>query len=133
MAANRDTLLQREGLWPMGGRTFVYIDGESHFLRSEDAWRKLHGPDACLERLRYIGQTEGQLILVDSKAKIFWTRKMNPGADRSYYFTTAAGDAPALHKIKVTLRNFDLDPVVLPERKQAARQRQNLLQTTSLI
>jgi hypothetical protein len=92
----------------MADRIFVYVDGESHFIRSEDAWRKLHGQEASLDRLRYIGQSDDRLILVDSKAKVFWTRKMNPGANRTYYFTSAVGDEPALHKIKVTLRSFDL-------------------------
>ena len=54
----------------MADRIYVYIDGESHFHRSECAWRKIHGNDACLEHLRYIGQVE-DLVFVDSKAKVF--------------------------------------------------------------
>jgi uncharacterized LabA/DUF88 family protein len=117
----------------MGDRTFVYVDGESHFIRSQDAWRKLHGQHTGLDHLRYIGQTDDRLILVDSRAKVFWTRKMNPGVHRAYYFTSAVGDEGALHKIKVTLRGFDLEPIVLPERSQAARQRRARLEADCLI
>lgn len=117
----------------MADRTFVYVDGESHFIRSENAWRKLHGQEACLDRVRYIGQTDDRLILVDSKAKVFWTRKMNPGVHRAYYFTSAAGDEPALHTIRVAIRSFDLEPIVLPERSQLAKQRRNVLKIDRLI
>jgi len=117
----------------MADRTFVYVDGESHFIRTENAWRKLHGEQASLDRLRYIDEASDQLILVDSKAKVFWTRKMNPGASRAYYFTSAAGDDGALHKLRGTLRNFELEPIVLAERSQLAKQRQNVLQSQCLI
>jgi len=117
----------------MADRTFVYVDGESHFIRSENAWRDLHGAEACLESLRYIGQTDDNLILVNSKAKIFWTRKMNPGVHRAYYFTSAVGDNPALHDIRVTLRNFELEPCVVSEHSQQAKQRQNVLEAQRII
>ncbi len=117
----------------MSDRTFIYIDGESHFIRSENAWRNLHGPNASLERLRYAGQPDGRLILVIPKAKVFWTRKLNPGVKRATYFTAASGDVPAMHEIQVTLHNFDLDPYVIHELKQAAAQRENVLKTQQLI
>jgi uncharacterized LabA/DUF88 family protein len=58
---------------------------------------------------------------------------MNPGVHRAYYFTSAVGDDPALHSIKITLRNFDLEPYVFSELKQQARQRQNVLEGQQLI
>lgn len=117
----------------MTDRAFVYIDGESHFIRSESAWRNIHGPEASLERIRYVGQTDERLILVLPKAKVFWTRKMNPGVRRAIYFTAGFGDAASLHEIKVKLRDFDLEPSIIPERRDLALQRQNVLQTQQLI
>jgi uncharacterized LabA/DUF88 family protein len=117
----------------MAGRIYVYVDGESHFLRSENAWRKLRGPTACLDRLRYLGEADNKLILVDSKAKVFWTRRMNPGVHRTYYYTSVSGDNTALHNARVTLRNFDLEPCVFHERAQLAKQRQHTLDTQNLI
>jgi uncharacterized LabA/DUF88 family protein len=117
----------------MADRTYVYIDGESHFHRSDSAWRKLHGQEACLDRLRCKGQTDERLVLVDAKAKIFWTRKMNPGADRTYYFTSFFGDATAHHEIQTKLRGFGLEPHVVLERKALWDQRQNMRLTEQLI
>lgn len=117
----------------MTDRTFVYIDGESHFIRSENAWRSLHGPEASLDCIRYVGQPDERLVLVLPKAKVFWTRKMNPDVKRAIYFTAGFGDAASLHEIKVKLRAFDLEPSIIPERRDLALQRQNVLQTQQLI
>ena len=117
----------------MADRVFVYVDGESHFIRSENAWRKLHGSEANLDELRHNGQPDDRMILVDARAKVFWTRKMNPGVDRAYYFTSFAGDKPGLHNTKVNLREFDLEPCVTHERRELADQRRHSLQTQHLI
>jgi uncharacterized LabA/DUF88 family protein len=117
----------------MSERSFVYIDGESHFIRSEHAWRILHGEGACLEQLRCIGSPDNHLVLVRPKAKVFWTRRMNPGVKRSYYFTAAAGDDSAHHDLMVALRNFDLEPFVVKELKAREQQRQNALKTQQVI
>ncbi|KKM02178.1 hypothetical protein LCGC14_1787020 [marine sediment metagenome] len=117
----------------MADRTYVYIDGESHYIRSQEAWRAIHGTDACLEHLRYTNPPDEQLILVIPKAKVFWTRKFNPGVDRAVYFTGVACDESALHHIKVKLRNFDLEPHVVPERKDRAAQRENVRNTQRYI
>ena len=52
----------------MADRTYVYVDGESHFIRSECALRKLHGENARLDRLRYVGQPDANLVLVNAAA-----------------------------------------------------------------
>jgi len=117
----------------MADRTFLYVDGESHFIRSESAWRDLHGPQASLDHLRYIGQTDDRLVLVVRDAKVFWTRKMNPSVQRAVYFTSAVGNDDARHQIMVSLRNFDLEPAVLTELGKLAAQRGNVLQTQQLI
>lgn len=117
----------------MSNRRFVYIDGESHFIRSENAWRHLHGEEACLDRLRYAGQADDRLVLVLPKAKVFWTRRMNPDVERATYFTSAVGDDAALHEMMVTLRDFGLEPAIVPERSDLRAQRLNVLNTQQLI
>lgn len=117
----------------MADRTFVYIDGESHYIRSENAWRELHGSEACLDCLQYVGQADGRLILVLPKAKVFWTRKLNPGVQRAVYFTSVVGDERTVHEVSVALRNFDLESALVPERRTVAAQRQNVLKTQKLI
>ncbi len=117
----------------MADRTYVYVDGESHYIRSEFAWRKLHGQGASLDCLRHIGQTDDKLVLVNSAAKVFWTRKKNPSAGRAYYFTALVGDEPALYAMKVALRDFELDPMIVRELKQLNAQRSNVLQNHGVI
>jgi uncharacterized LabA/DUF88 family protein len=117
----------------MSDRRFVYIDGESHYIRSEHTWRQLHGEEACLERLRYVNQADDRIVLVLPEAKVFWTRRMNPNVLRATYFTSASGDEPALHKLKVALRDFGLEPSIVKETKELRSQRQNLLKMQQLI
>src|SRR5205814_1801612 len=50
-----------------------------------------------------------------------------------YYFTSTVGDEPALHQIKVALRDFGLEPDVMVERSLLANQRQHLLETQCVI
>lgn len=117
----------------MTDRTFVYVDGESHFIRSKCAWENIHGVEASLDRLRLVGHADDSLVLVDSTAKVFWTRKMNPGVSRTYYFSSLVGSDTALHQIKAKLRDFDLEPVIELEKKQLADRRQNSLKNEFLI
>jgi uncharacterized LabA/DUF88 family protein len=113
--------------------TYVYIDGESHYIRSEKAWQIVHGDNASLDQLRYVGDPDDRLVLVIPRAKVFWTRKMNPGATRAVYFTSASCDEPDMHKIKLSLRDFGLEPVVVHEPSKLAAQRLNLLNSQGVI
>jgi uncharacterized LabA/DUF88 family protein len=117
----------------MAERACAYIDGESHFLRTEEAWQDIHGDTATLERLRYIGDATDKLILVNPQAKVFWTRRMNPGVMRAVYFTAASCDTSTMFSIKTSLRSFELEPAVFHEVKQLADQRKNLLKANGLI
>jgi uncharacterized LabA/DUF88 family protein len=117
----------------MADRTYVYIDGESHFVRSENAWRKINGDDACLGRLRYTGDNNSRTVLFVPKAKVFWTRRMTPAAFQSMYFTSAVVDDPALYQIQLQLKDFGLEPFVVKEQKKLAKQRENALQKYNVI
>jgi len=114
-------------------RIFAYVDGESHFLRSLSAWQDLHGDQACLERMRYAREPNLSLVLALSKAKVFWTRKMSPEAQKAIYFTSAVGNTPELHEICVALRDFNLEPALLPELSKLAAHRKNVLDKQRLI
>ncbi|APW63201.1 hypothetical protein [Paludisphaera borealis] len=75
--------------------SYLYVDGESHFIRSQEAWKQIHGDQALLEQLRYKGESDSRLILVQPRAKVFWTRKMNPSVKRAVYVTAMSGDPSA--------------------------------------
>lgn len=117
----------------MADRTYVYIDGESHFIRSQEAWRAIHGQDAQLERLRYIDPPDDALVLVEPRASVFWTRRFSPGADRSVYFSAITCDPTTMHELNRRLRDFDLDSEVVKERKDLRNGRANELSCRGYI
>lgn len=117
----------------MADRTYVYIDGESHYIRAEEAWQKCRGSDAALDRLRYVDEPADGLVLVIPEAKVFWTRKMSPGADRAVYFTAASGDDITVHETKMKLRQFGLEASVVVERRDLANRRANVLKERKMI
>src|SRR4051794_15558589 len=115
--------------------TYIYVDGESHFIRSEAQWQKINGDGARLESAAF--KNEGGLIaigvypaggyrlLINRPARFFWdttllrlTRsEVFYSVGRAVYFTAAAGDDSALHRMRVDIRGHGFDPEVLPERK----------------
>ncbi|NNM85164.1 MAG: NYN domain-containing protein [Phycisphaerales bacterium] len=112
---------------------YVYVDGESHFIRSEYAWREIHGSEACLERLQYIGQKDRDMVLAIPKAKIFWIRTMSAGVRRATYFTSAVGDADFIYGINRKLRDFNVDSHVIVEKRDLADRRANTLKQSQII
>jgi uncharacterized LabA/DUF88 family protein len=116
----------------MPDRIYVYIDGESHFHRSECAWQGIHGSEASLEQVRYVREP-ADLVFVESKAKVFWTRRLSPGADRAYYFSSTFGDPAAHHDIQKRLRQFGLESQIVLEHKSHWDQRQHQRTTQKLI
>jgi uncharacterized LabA/DUF88 family protein len=65
-------------------------------------------------------------------AKVFWTRKWSPG-QRTIYFTSVYGDESVVHNAKKQIRDFDLNPEVVIEKKILAEKRRNLLQSGAVI
>src|SRR5690348_114564 len=101
----------------MAERVFAYVDGESHFIRTENAWCSIHGKAAALSRLRYIDQKDSRLVLAIPNAKVFWTRKLSPGAHRTVYFTSTVCNRETMHELKISLREFNLESHIIPEAK----------------
>ena len=116
---------------------YVYVDAESHFIRSEMHLRKLHGDAATLELLvaqSPDGRTDGghprggKQLRVHRPPKFFWDTlftgvadsKTHRPVDRAVCFTSAQGDDPALHKMRLLIRANGFDPEVIPERANLA-------------
>lgn len=116
----------------MGDHVFVYVDGESHFIRSEKEWKTIHGDSTSIGTLHH-GETDDQMVLYIPEAKVFWTRRMHPGAYRISYFTSASGDEGELHNLNVRLRNFNLDPHIVRERLCLQKRRLNTLNQHGVI
>jgi uncharacterized LabA/DUF88 family protein len=116
----------------MGDRIFVYVDGESHFIRSEKEWKAIHGDVADLGMLHH-GCIDDRMVLHIPEAKVFWTQRMHPGVDRITYFTSASGDEGELHGLNVRLRDFGLDPYIVHERSDLKNRRRNTLNQHGVI
>lgn len=117
----------------MQAKSCAYIDGESHYIRAEKAWQAIHHKSATLNNLRYRDDADDKLVLVDPRAKVFWTRRLNPGISRAVYFTAATYDSKALYSLKLRMREYDLESVVIPELKKLSDQRANDLKENGII
>jgi hypothetical protein len=112
------------------GGVRTYIDGESHYLRCEQEWRRIHGPQAALDRLRRRGLADEKLVLVIPHAKVFWTRWLSPG-QQAVYFTSVCESEQ--NKVGRTLREFGVIPDLMPEETRLAELRTRLLQEDRVI
>lgn len=122
----------------MAGKVYIYVDGESHFVRSAACWARLSGGkplDAITQdarRIEGLGHPRrGPRYTVLPKAKLFWDAHSPSGfaSDiyRAVYFTSSTGDDNELHEIRVAIRGIGFEPQVVKEPKNLADQRANLL------
>ncbi len=112
-------------------RLVVYIDGESHFLRSEKAWSSLHSGCDSLEEI--YPRQGGPPILLDKRSKVFWSQLFSPGAHRVAYFSAFSGDTVNLHNIRKSIREFGLEPNLYHEPGDLRNRRNNALKNDCLI
>jgi uncharacterized LabA/DUF88 family protein len=139
---------------------YVYVDGESHYLRSEKCWQSINNDTSLsletadpTKRPNPLVQSlltkSAQPLTFHAKGKVFWDAHcVNDFArhlaglpdlisarvlSRATYFTSLVGDDDALHSLRLLIRSAGLEPVVLPEPSALAAQRQNLLTQHCLI
>jgi len=131
----------------------VYVDGESHFIRSEACLQKRHGIEIALESAEYIPTAVGTpsypdetypILRVDRRCKFFWDRQYVPflddfrlhsirGIRNAVYFSSASGDENLLHNVRTLVRQEGFEPQIVMERRQLACQRGTQLTTNQLI
>jgi hypothetical protein len=88
---------------------YLYVDGESHYVRSEECWKKIHGTDAELTDVVHADKTARSLstgipcwggVTANDKAKFFFDGKLlwlatggrfDYMMERGVYFTSVAG------------------------------------------
>src|SRR4051812_40724329 len=67
-------------MMPITFDNYVYVDGESHYIRSEQAWQKRKGEGATLANIKPKERPKARLneikIWTDAKMKFFWDSKM---------------------------------------------------------
>ena len=113
-------------------RLVVYIDGESHFVRSEKAWCKIHSECESLDAITTRHES-GPPLLLDQRCKVFWSRIFSPGAHRVVYFSAFSGDSVNLHEVRKSIRDFGLEPNIYHEPGDLRKHRNNALKNGGLI
>lgn len=114
----------------------LYIDGESHFVRTEQCVKSILGEGVTLESL-----TRHQL-LVDPRCEFFWDKfyrwnerlRLNDTvAPKRIHFSSCSGDDDLLHTVRSEVRKHDFEPQITREQRQLAKQRENLLKEAGVI
>jgi len=112
-------------------RLVVYIDGESHYVRSEKAWCTVQRGGGSLDEIA--PRQGGPPMLLDKKCKVFWSLLFSPGAHRVVYFSAFSGDTVDLHKARKSIREFGIEPSIYHEHVDLRNRRNNALNTLCLI
>jgi uncharacterized LabA/DUF88 family protein len=121
----------------------IYIDGESHYIRSEQCWKSKHGENADLGDATHKGTSAGQVATVHiQKARFFWDNLIHINhakvglrskAEKLVYFTSLAGDDDEVHSIRVQIRGHGFEPLVLKEPVTLANRRKLVLTRDLLL
>jgi uncharacterized LabA/DUF88 family protein len=121
----------------MNETVFVYVDGESHYIRAENRAKNLWGCTSLeqVERQITSGPASGTLS-VREKGHVFWdTHFINPHPRpaRMYYFTSYGGSPKDEDELRDYLRALDFEPEVVKEVKDDSGSRANRLRDGNVI
>ena len=133
-------------------RTYIYVDGESHFERSIALWRELHGKHAHLSQIKHGGigisgtasypNSQKPPIRLEPRARFFWDTCYPFLPPYPYngsvialavYFTAFSGDEDTFHEVCVAIRSQRFAPHVIHELRQLADRRQNRLTNVGVV
>lgn len=132
----------------------MFVDAENHFLRGVRAAEEVIGsefaPQALAKAIRRIPgiegfppDIEGMQFGWDPEIQLFWDcRVLSTGGllsdnpvrvHRAIYACSCTGDDNKAHQMRVRLRNYGFEPIVVKELKSHRTQRENSLQNQLLI
>jgi uncharacterized LabA/DUF88 family protein len=119
-------------------RLYVYVDGESHYSRTEAKAKATYGC-ASLEELKRVESSVGvpSLVATRSDCKFFWDTAYfgpaSPTPHRRYYFTAFTGGDIDLLGAKDFVRSKGFDPEIIKEPKDLRERRKGQLTNLALI
>jgi uncharacterized LabA/DUF88 family protein len=137
-------------------RNYVYVDGESHFIRFKACAADVFGfPEAASRFCQFnfgnpgdvpsrVDHRRSQKFEYNESVKFVWDYarlESWAGSDmRSYgdfargvYFTSFVGDPNGVQEARVAIRNYGFEPYVIHEEKQNWRKREGLLTNNGII
>jgi len=135
---------------------YVYVDGESHFIRSEESWKRAKGNAATLEVLadtcpaspgRHVNRPfperhsgDHRRFHLKREAGFFWDSFLpglsgipNPRVSSAVYFTACSGDEADVHAARVQIRSWGFEPCVIEETSDMRQQRANRREQARMI
>ncbi|MDO9598822.1 MAG: NYN domain-containing protein [Azoarcus sp.] len=135
---------------PSPQTVYVYVDGESNYIRTEAAFRKRYGEDASLSEATFCHSRglegsypdPGPVLRHRSEFQFFWDtsygRMLRGPIERRamakvYYFGAVQGDEDAIHNAAVYMRSNGCTPMLVREAKQLALRRHDRRQQRKLI
>jgi len=132
-------------------RIYAYVDGESHYIRTQAEFRATHGESADLASAVYIHTSTGSAAYPDQSkpylrvipsAKFFWDTNYpfaGPGSlagqyiSSAAYFTAVSGDSSAFHDACLAIRRNGFFPHVIHEPTQLANRRNEKRNASGII
>lgn len=132
-------------------RIYTYVDGESHFIRTQAAFREVHGDSVDLTASVYVNNTTGSAAFPDEgkpylrvlpAAKFFWDvnypfaapgRLCGAYISSAAYFTAVSGDLATYHEACLAIRKNGFFPHVIHESTQLATRRNEKRGATGLL
>lgn len=128
---------------------YVFVDGESHYIRCDQACKAAFGPDVELSQLTASPWAKGMTtfrmepaVSCHPKAKFFWdstilNQVFNSNlmhlAARAVYFTSLSGDDNEFFEANRLIRDVRFEPYVVREKRGLVRQRANVLKQEQVI
>ena len=135
-------------------RAYVFVDAENHYQRSMAAAEAVVGsPQAARAMARaklgipgipgFPDDIKGERFGWEPALMLFWdcqvlslggiAAPLGARVARAIYVCACAGDDPCVHNMRVRLRAYGFEPVVVKERKDLQRQRQTKLRDQRII
>src|SRR5438309_900622 len=118
--------------------TYLYVDGESHYIGTENCWSAIHtgqGIETISERPGSSGVTNCGFAIeprftLHKKAKFFWDSQLTNLTvatwnyiHRAVYVTSIVGDEPAEHEAARYIRDAGFEPLIMREHQQLEKAR----------
>ena len=122
--------------------TYLYADGESHYIMADKCMKRIHGEEATLAAVvrNPALASSNQRFWHNCDSKFFWDSHLTTEAagitsriGRAVYFTAFTGRPEDLQKARVSIREAGLEPQVSLELKDLAKQRENKLVSDAVV
>jgi len=135
-------------------RAYVFVDAENHFIRSVAAAQDIIGSQYAAKAFSIGAQTvpgiigfpyaiEGKRFGWDPELQLFWDcyilsrggilTPLDAHVQRAIYACSCTGDEDKVHAMRVQLRKYGFEPIVIREPKDQKKRRDSTLKQHCLI